>query len=97
MIVPNLDERLEQYKMAKRRARAYMRSSRYATGAIVVGGITFVASWIYCVITYGFLLGVGLGWLPSIITAIIAGAIWPVLVIGGFVVAIVIAIVIASA
>lgn len=40
----------------------------------IVGFITFVASWIYCIATYGFLLGVGLGWLPSIIVAVLAFA-----------------------
>ncbi|MGN6355945.1 MAG: hypothetical protein ACTHLU_00495 [Novosphingobium sp.] len=30
---------------------------------------TFGASWIYCMSEYGFLLGFGLGWLPSAILA----------------------------
>lgn len=41
--------------------------------------LTFIVSWIYCIAAYGFLLGVGLGWLPSIIVAIIAAALWPLL------------------
>lgn len=38
-----------------------------------VGGagwfIAFLASWWYCAATYGYLLGFGLGWLPSLILA----------------------------
>ena len=49
----------------------------YLVGAILVGIPTFIGTWIYCIIHYGFLLGVGLGWLPSIITAFIIGLTWP--------------------
>jgi hypothetical protein len=45
---------------------------RGAVFAFCVGAITFISSWIYCISTYGFLLGVGLGWLPSIIVAFFA-------------------------
>ena len=38
----------------------------------IVGFCLFVGLWIYCIGTYGFLFGVGLGWLPSAITAAIA-------------------------
>lgn len=34
--------------------------------------ITFAISWIYCIAAYGFLFGVGLGWLPSLIVAAVA-------------------------
>ena len=53
----------------------------YPIGAIFTAIITFVGSWIYCIATYGFLLGVGLGWLPSIIVAVIAGFLWPLIAI----------------
>jgi hypothetical protein len=43
-----------------------------AVFGIFVGLITFVSSWIYCIAAYGFLLGVGLGWLPSLIVAAFA-------------------------
>ncbi len=33
--------------------------------------LTFIGAYIYCVATYGFLLGLGLGWLPSGILAMI--------------------------
>ena len=48
--------------------------------------ITFIGSWLYCIATYGYLLGVGLGWLPSVITAFIvaflARWLWPFIVLG---------------
>ena len=50
--------------------------------------VVFVGSWIYCIANYGFLLGVGLGWLPSAIVAFIAGVIvgygWPLALITVF-------------
>lgn len=49
-------------------------------GAWVVGVPTFIGTWIWCINEYGFLLGVGLGWLPSMIVAVIVGALWPLLV-----------------
>ena len=51
----------------------------YSIGFGITAFITFIGSWIYCIATYGFLLGVGLGWLPSIIVAVIAGALWPLI------------------
>lgn len=54
----------------------------YAIISFIVGGITFIGSWIYCIAEYGYLFGVGLGWLPSIIVAVIVGALWPLILIG---------------
>ena len=54
----------------------------YSFGALITGVIVFIGSWIYCIAEYGFLFGVGLGWLPSIIVAVIAGALWPLIAIG---------------
>jgi len=51
-----------------------------ASGALFFGGAAFFASWIYCFFAYGFLLGLGLGWLPSIFVAMFVGYAWPVLV-----------------
>ncbi len=48
----------------------------YGYGAAIVGFITFIGCWIYCIYSYGFLLGVGLGWLPALITAFVVGALW---------------------
>ena len=57
----------------------------YSKGVWITGFITFFGSWIYCISNYGYLLGVGLGWLPSIIVAVIAGFLWPLLVLGAFI------------
>ena len=40
--------------------------------AYLVAGIAFLGSYCYCIATYGYLLGFGLGWLPSGILAFIA-------------------------
>lgn len=52
----------------------------YKAGFFITAIITFVGCWIYCIYTYGFFLGVGLGWLPALITAVIAGFLWPLIV-----------------
>ncbi len=52
----------------------------YVLGA-VAGVITFIGAYIYCIATYGFLLGLGLGWLPSEILAAIIG--WAVVFLWG--------------
>lgn len=64
--------------------------SSYQGGVVIVGGLSaiiiFIGAWAYCIATYGFLLGVGLGWLPAVITAIIVGALvgflWPLIALG---------------
>jgi hypothetical protein len=33
----------------------------------IAGWLTFIGAWGYCVATYGFLFGFGLGWLPALI------------------------------
>ena len=37
------------------------------------GAATFLATWVYCAATYGFLFGFGLGWLPAAILGVIFG------------------------
>jgi len=44
-------------------------------------GVVFLSSWAYCTFTYGFLLGFGLGWLPSMLLAFIAIALWPLFIV----------------
>jgi len=41
---------------------------------VTAGVITFVSAYIWCVAEYGFLFGLGLGWLPSMILAYLVGA-----------------------
>ena len=52
------------------------------TGGIkVVGWPVFVIAWAYAVVQYGFFLGVGLGWIPAAVVALVVGALWPLLLI----------------
>jgi hypothetical protein len=41
----------------------------------LTGFATFIGAYIYCVSAYGFLLGLGLGWIPSGIVAVIVSQI----------------------
>ena len=54
----------------------------YGIGFWITAVLTFIISWIYCIGTYGFLMGGAIGWIPSIILAAIIGAIWPLLLVG---------------
>jgi hypothetical protein len=40
---------------------------------VAAGVVTFVSAWAYCVMTYGFVLGLGLGWFPAAICAGVVG------------------------
>lgn len=46
---------------------------------------TFIIAWWWCAAEYGFLLGFGLGWLPSAILAVMVGfaarVLWPLILI----------------
>ena len=57
-------------------------SNWYMVGYWICWVITFLGCWIYCIATYGFLLGVGLGWLPSAIAATIISIFWPLIALG---------------
>lgn len=48
-----------------------MNLDRHSTAALAIGVMAFLASWVYCIFEYGFLLGVGAGWLPSAIVSIL--------------------------
>jgi hypothetical protein len=54
----------------------------YSVGYYISFILIFLGCWIYCIATYGFLLGVGLGWLPSAIVAGIVSFFWPLILIG---------------
>lgn len=51
----------------------------YSAGVALVGIPTFFGCWAYAVYEYGWFLGLGLGWLPSIFIALAAGFLWPLL------------------
>ena len=49
------------------------------TGFLVGVGV-FFGCWIYAIKTYGWFLGLGLGWIPSFFFAVMAGMFWPLAV-----------------
>ena len=53
----------------------------YWMGYSICWFILFVGCWIYCIAVYGFLFGVGLGWLPSAIVATLVSLLWPLVLI----------------
>ena len=57
----------------------------YVGGAWVTGVLAFLGAWIYAAVTYGLFLGIGLGWVPSIVIGLVAGLLWPVLLMVGVV------------
>ncbi|MCX6718742.1 MAG: hypothetical protein NTY81_04080 [Candidatus Staskawiczbacteria bacterium] len=52
----------------------------YTIGAVITGIIVFIGVWIYAIASWGFLIGIAIGWLPAIIAALIAGLLWPLIV-----------------
>ncbi len=58
-----------------------MNSEQYWSVGLVVGGLVFLACWLYAIASWGFLLGVGLGWIPAAAIGFIAAAIWPALLV----------------
>lgn len=61
----------------------------YLLGYRISFALIFVGCWIYCIASYGFLIGVGLGWLPSAFAAAILSFFWP-LILGLVLVAVVV-------
>jgi hypothetical protein len=49
----------------------------YGGMALVVGGVAFLCFWAYAVATYGWFLGLGLGWIPAAFLGVLAGLLWP--------------------
>ncbi len=59
----------------------------YGVPAVFVGFVVFIGVWLYAVSSWGFLIGVAIGWFPALIAAVIAGYLWPlVLIFGGILV-----------
>ena len=54
-------------------------SDGYKIGYWITFVLIFLGSHAYCTITYGFLFGFGLGWLPSAILAGILSFLWPLI------------------
>lgn len=51
----------------------------YAIVGAILGVVAFFGCWAYAIYSWGFLLGVGLGWIPSIFIGLIAFAVGPFL------------------
>lgn len=51
----------------------------YDVGFFMVAVPVFVAVWVMAIDSYGLLLGLGLGWFPAVVVAVLSGTIWPVL------------------
>ena len=66
-----------QYKVNNN--KIFDRDGTYPIVGLITGVIVFFACWICAIASWGFLLGVGLGWIPSFFIAVIAGFIWPLL------------------
>ena len=62
----------------------------YQIGFAIVGFIAFICVWIYAIASWGFLLGVAFGWFPAMIVAVIVGALWPLVLLGVGVIALII-------
>ena len=56
----------------------------YKIGAGITGTILFIGVWIYAVSSWGFLVGISLGWIPAFITAALGAALWPLII--GFII-----------
>ncbi len=54
----------------------------YQVGAAITWFLIFIGAWIYCIAAYGFLLGVGLGWLAAGIAATVLCWFWPLYLLG---------------
>jgi hypothetical protein len=51
----------------------------YRVGCLISAGLLFVGFYMYSIVHYGFLLGVGLGWIPSAIAACVLAIFWPLI------------------
>lgn len=51
----------------------------YEWGKIITGVIAFFSIWIYAFATWGFLIGLAIGWLPALIGAGIIAFLWPLI------------------
>lgn len=64
------------------KAIAYIEIGRYFFWPTLV--LTFIGCWLSAMGSFGFLLGFGLGWIPSLIIAyifaVLANFLWPIIV-----------------
>jgi hypothetical protein len=55
----------------------------YVVGSVVAALPVFFGVWLFCLAAFGLPLGGGLGWLPALLVAAVAGAVWPLLIVAG--------------
>jgi hypothetical protein len=60
----------------------------YVVGSLVTALPVFLGGWLFCLVAFGVPLGGGLGWLPALVGAALAGVIWPLIVLAGVVLAV---------
>jgi hypothetical protein len=53
-------------------------SAGYLLGVCLFGGLSGIATWLYAIAKWGFLLGVGFGWIPAAVVAFVVGWCWPI-------------------
>lgn len=51
-------------------------------GVWIVGVLSFIAIWLYSLVSWGLLIGLMIGWIPALIGGVILGFLWPLVVIG---------------
>lgn len=58
-----------------------MNNDVYYLGVKLFGILGFICIWIYSFATWGFLIGLAIGWLPALIGGVIIGLLWPIFLI----------------
>lgn len=51
----------------------------YQSIGALFGIIAGVVTWVAAIVSWGFLLGVGFGWIPAIVVGVIVAMVWPVI------------------
>jgi hypothetical protein len=52
----------------------------YTIGVWIVGTLSFIAIWLYALVSWGLLFGLMFGWIPALIGGAILGWLWPLVV-----------------
>ena len=58
--------------------------------AYFIGSVVFIGVWIYAIVSWGFLIGIAIGWVPALIAGAIAGFLWPLAILIALILAILI-------
>lgn len=56
-----------------------MTRATYSNWAWALGMLAFPCCWIYSVVRFGLFVGIGLGWFPSLVIAVLVGLAWPLI------------------